>query len=150
MQRFFEDLYQQLAELHDNMKQNIEGLTTEALDWVPGPDMNSLAVLVTHTAEAERYWIGEMVGGDDANRTRSDEFVTGNRTAEDLAAQLDATLAHSKGVLESLTLDDLGKTHHHEQRGEVGISWSLLHTLEHTGQHTGHVQLTRQLWDQRG
>jgi hypothetical protein len=29
------------------------------------------------------------------------------------------------------------------------IAWSLLHALEHTALHLGHMQLTRQLWEQQ-
>ncbi|NIU62141.1 MAG: DUF664 domain-containing protein, partial [Gammaproteobacteria bacterium] len=38
----------------------------------------------------------------------------------------------------------------HPDGREFRVSWSLLHALDHVAQHTGHVQITRQLWDQRG
>jgi len=28
------------------------------------------------------------------------------------------------------------------------VAWALLHALDHTAQHLGHMQITRQLWDQ--
>jgi len=28
----------------------------------------------------------------------------------------------------------------------VGVAWAILHALEHTGIHLGHIQVTQQLW----
>ena len=36
------------AELHADIEKVMENLPVEALDWVPGPEMNSIAVLVVH------------------------------------------------------------------------------------------------------
>jgi ankyrin repeat protein len=30
------------------------------------------------------------------------------------------------------------------------VAWCLAHALEHTALHLGHMQITRQLWEQRG
>jgi len=59
-----EDYLERLQALHESIESAIEGLPQAALDWVPGPDMNSFAVLVTHVAGAERYWIGDVAGRD--------------------------------------------------------------------------------------
>lgn len=150
MQGLLADYFERLTRLHDDIKQAIDALPPEALDWVPGAGMNSLAVLVTHTAQSERYWVGQMAGGDDAGRVRSEEFETRGRTADTLVAHLDASLAHSRRTLEALTLAALDDTRPHPERGEVRVGWSLMHALEHTAMHAGHIQLTRQLWDQRG
>ena len=50
--------------------QAIAGLTPDALDWKPTPDTPSLAVLVTHTCGAERYWVGDVAGRDDSGRLK--------------------------------------------------------------------------------
>ena len=112
--------------------------------------MNSLAVLVTHTASAERFWIGEMAGADPSGRDRAAEFRARGVSAAALSALLDETLAHSLAVLERLTAPDLearrfSPVHQREYR----VAWALVHALEHTALHVGQVQLTRQLWDRR-
>lgn len=43
-----EDYLERLQALHADIECTIEGLPPEALDWVPGPDMNSLGVLAVH------------------------------------------------------------------------------------------------------
>ncbi len=43
-----------LESLHEEFKKQISGLTQEELDWSPGADMNSLAILAAHIAGSER------------------------------------------------------------------------------------------------
>lgn len=145
----FEDYRERLQSLHDDIKQAIAGLPPEALDWTPGPDMNSICVLVVHAAGAERYWIGDVVGEDDAGRDRSAEFRAGGLDAAALAARLDETLAHSRETLARLTLEDLGAVRISRRDGHrFSVAWALAHALEHTALHLGHIQITRQWWDQ--
>ena len=146
-----EGYLERLQALHADIGRTIEGLPQAALDWVPGPEMNSLAVLAVHVAGAERYWIGDVVGGDPSGRDRAAEFHTQGLDAAALQARLAATLAHSQAVLEKLTLADLEATvvSPRDGRGFTG-AWCLAHVLEHTALHLGHVQITHQLWEQRG
>ena len=74
MDPFFKDYYDRLSELHHDLAATIDGLPIEALDWSPGPDINSLSVLVAHTAGSERYWIGEVAGVDLAGSDRPQEY----------------------------------------------------------------------------
>jgi uncharacterized damage-inducible protein DinB len=147
MHGLFADLYARLADLHGDIKAALDGLPPEALDWVPGPDMNSLTVLVMHTTGAERYWIGQMAGGDPVDRVRAEEFQAEALNASALVERLDETLAYCGGILESLTLEDLETVRAHNGK-DYRAAWSLLHALEHTAVHVGHIQMIRQLWDQ--
>lgn len=148
MEPFFKDFYDRLSDLHNDMEAAIDGLSVEALDWMPGPDINSLAVLITHTAGAERYWIGEVAGGDPSARVRSQEFETSGRTAAELQELLARTLAHSQKVLSALTLDDLAEARVAALQGRsCTVAWALLHGLEHTAVHLGHAQVGRQWWE---
>lgn len=140
-----------LVALHESMARALQDLPSEALDWVPGEDMNSLAVLAAHTAGSQRYWIGDVAGQEPSDRVRGDEFRTADVSASELQALLDAALAHSRTVLARLRSDELDESREspmHDRPFTVG--WALMHALEHTAVHTGHMELTRQLWDQRG
>ncbi len=146
----YEAIYERLEIMHQQIAQAIAGLTPEALDWTPGPDVPSLAVLVTHTCGAERYWIGDVAGGDISHRDRDAEFRAADLNTAMLLAHLDEVLAHSKGVLEALTLDDLEAVRVSPRDGrQYTTAWALAHALEHTGIHLGHVQIIRQWWDRR-
>ena len=152
MESFFADYYERLADLHRMAGEAIAGLDEAALDWQPGEEMNSLTVLVTHTAWAERYWVGVMAGGDMVARDRPAEFMAQGQTAVSLQTLLNNTLAHSQQTLTALTVKDLGRgmaSPMHDKR-PFAIGWSLLHALEHTAEHVGQMQLTRQLWEQHG
>ena len=98
-----EDYLTLLKALHDQLGRTIEGLPVAALDWSPGPDMNSLNVLIAHTAGAERYLIGDVVGRDPSGRDRDAEFRARGLDAATLSARLGAALEHSRAVLEHLT-----------------------------------------------
>lgn len=145
-----EDYLERLGTLHEQTKEAIDGLPVGALDWAPGASMNSMAVLVVHLAGAERYWIGDVVGGLPSGRDRAAEFRVSGLDADALRARLDETLAHSRSVLEPLTLEDLSAPRLSPRDGrEVRVAWALAHALQHTALHLGHIQITRQLWDAR-
>jgi uncharacterized damage-inducible protein DinB len=149
MLSIFEAYRERLETIHADIGQAVGGLSPEALDWSPGPEMNSLAVLATHMAGSERYWVGEVAGGDPAHRDRPSEFQTQSQTEAALVARLDASLAHTRAVLERLTLPDLEVKRPAVDRGDVSVAWALFHNLQHLGIHLGQMQLTRQLWEQQ-
>ena len=146
-----EDYLERLQALHADIERTIEGLPPPALDWVPGPDMNSLGILAVHVAGAERYWIGDVVGRDPSGRDRAAEFRMRGLDAATLKVRLTETLAHSQTVLEGLTLPDLEAMQVSPRDGrESTVAWCLAHALEHTALHLGQMQITRQLWEQQG
>jgi uncharacterized damage-inducible protein DinB len=146
-----EDYGERLGALYTALLQTIEGLPAAALDWVPSSDMNSLSVLATHVAGATRYWIGDVAGQDRSDRDREAEFRTRGLETATLKAQLVGALEHSQRVLEGLTLSDLEAPRVSPRDGrQFSVAWCLAHALEHTALHLGHMQLTRQLWDERG
>ncbi|HKZ82371.1 MAG TPA: DUF664 domain-containing protein [Anaerolineae bacterium] len=144
------DYLNRLEVVHADMRRTLEGLPQEALDWSPGPDISSIAVLAAHTAGALRYWIGDVAGQAPSGRDRSAEFRTQDVDAAALIVRLDAALDHSRSVLERLALPDLEATRISLRDGkEYTIAWALAHALEHTAVHLGHMHITRQLWDHR-
>ena len=151
MLKILQDYIDRLQALHADMKRTIDGLSPEALDWTPGPNMNSLAVLVTHASGAERYWMGDVAAGAKATtRDRDAEFRVRDLEAAALQDRLDEVWKVSRDVLDRLAVYDLEavRTAPRDRR-EVTVAWALWHTLEHTAIHLGHMQLVRQLWEQR-
>ena len=128
----------------------LQTLTLDAVNWRPddGSDdhaMNSIAILAMHTAGAEHFWIGEVVGGLPATRDRDAEFETKVADTAVLCQTLAKVGQQSRTVLESLTQEDLDG--HREARGRlIPVRWSILHVIDHTSLHLGHIQLTTQLW----
>lgn len=154
MHPFFQDYLQRLTNLHQDILHAIEGMPPEALDWTPiqetTGDMNSINVLVTHLCGAERYWIGEVACGDNSGRVRTEEFQVSGMDAGILTAKIIGATQYAQSALETLSIDNLARdgTSHHDRR-VFTVGWALLHALEHTAVHLGHIQITRQLWDEK-
>jgi uncharacterized damage-inducible protein DinB len=145
----FEAYLDRLTMLHTEIRRTIEGLPPEVLDWLPGPEMSSLAVLAEHVAGSQRFWVGEVAGGDPAHRNRPAEFQTHGLDEAALLSRLDASLAHTRATLEKLTMPDLEVRRPGMDGEEVTAAWALFHNLQHLGTHLGQMQLTRQLWEQQ-
>jgi uncharacterized damage-inducible protein DinB len=138
-----EDLRWQVGEL-------IADLPAEALNWRPieGDEehaTNSLAVLAAHVAGAEHFWIAEVIGGYPSTRDRDGEFVSQVTDASELVRRLEESGAEMRAVFSTLSEADLDGTR--EARGRtVTVRWCILHVIDHTALHLGHMQITYQLW----
>jgi uncharacterized damage-inducible protein DinB len=149
MTTFFDDLNNRFREMHSDILKAMEGLPIAALDWVPGAEINSLAVLVTHLTGAERYWIGLAVN-ETLERDREAEFRAKGLNGLELKAFVVSADEYNLDALARLSLPDLEVVRHSPRNDKsFTVGWCLMHALEHTCQHTGHITLTRQLWDLR-
>jgi uncharacterized damage-inducible protein DinB len=149
MSSFIDEYLSLLHELHSEIEKSLIGLPTQALDWTPGPETNSLAVLVVHLTGAERFWVGDVALGDPSNRVRAAEFKAAGLAPEALITRLRDADEYIRHAIESLSLADLEalRTNPHDGR-QFSVAWCLLHVLEHTATHMGHIELTSQLWRQ--
>jgi len=147
MKPFFADFYARLSSVHDEIDRVLADLPQAALDWSPGPEMNSPTVLAAHIAGAERYLLGDVIAVDPSGREREAEFATAGKDGAELRALLATTLAYSERVLDELTLADLGEQRTSPRSGQShSVAWTLLHALDHVAEHMAHLQMTRQLW----
>lgn len=148
MQPFYEDFLGLLEERHNEILGALEGLLPAALDWSPGKGMNSISVMVFHLTGAERYWIGDVVAGEPSGRDRAAEFKVHEVGVDVLKKRLKDNITYARKVLDKLTLQDLETELTSPRDGQKEtVAWALIHALEHTTNHLGHIQLTRQLWD---
>ncbi len=147
---FYEALADRFHDLHTQIKNELDALSPDALDWVPGPEMNSASVIITHLTGAERFLISDVIMQVSSNRNREAEFAVKEVSQQDLLHRLDDNEAFLRATFEELTLEDLAterlNPHHNNQ---VNVAWALLHALDHVGLHLGHLQMTAQLWHQR-
>ena len=138
---------ERLEDLQHRLHKEVQDLPAEAMDWSPGPQMNSVAVLLAHI-------VGLLHEGMDIaldhppNRVREQEFQTRGALGAEMLRRLDAVIDYARGALPRLGLEDLGKERKDED-GPVTCGWALLHALEHAYLHLGHVQVTCQMWRQR-
>ena len=124
---------------------------TDLNEWKPRQDLadiNTFYALGMHTVASGEYWLLHGAGAQATNRNRDAEFHARGSLA-DLRARFDTWLANSREVLRSLTEEDLGREVNVRDRPDekFTIADCIVHTIEHTATHVGHLQIQRQLWD---
>jgi uncharacterized damage-inducible protein DinB len=148
MKKFFKEYLGILETCHNEIIDAMHGLSLDALDWVPGPDMNSITVLVYHLTGAERFWLGDVIAQTPSGRDRDGEFRVANIGMDALKTRLDQNLEFARSTLATMSLTDLQETRTSPRDGRtVTVGWALLHALEHSVQHLGNIEITRQLRD---
>ncbi|HEV2108164.1 MAG TPA: DinB family protein [Thermomicrobiales bacterium] len=139
------DLYRSV---HEQLRQIIQDMDDEELNWSPGPEMNSVAVLVTHTLASELDTL-TFVRDVPNERDRESEFQVEAASASDLLASLDradAVLAEHAGALGPGQLDAIRTRPGRDP--QQGVHW-LINNYGHAREHLGHAQLTKLLYEQR-
>ena len=110
MQAFFRDYVNLLQQSHNEILEALEGLPSDALDWSPGRNMNSISVLVFHLTGAERYWIGDVAAQNPKERDRDAEFRVHDVGVDVLKKRLEDNLEYARNALEKFTIQDLETT----------------------------------------
>ena len=137
-----------LGQLHDQVRQEIEGLDDVGLNWSPGPGTNSIATTVVHMVGSEAETV-RCVAGVPVVRDREGEFRGGRQSRDDVLRQLrmaDELIAELHGAIgmhhlrRRVTLPTLPAA---ERRS--GLTW-LVGVYGHGREHVGHIQLTKQLF----
>jgi uncharacterized damage-inducible protein DinB len=139
-----------IEDLHRQISGLIAELPAQAMNWRPieGKDdhaTNSMAVIATHIAGAEHFWIAEVVGGRPKTRNREAEFATVATSATEIIRILDKTALETREVFSALGESDLNGTRQAIDRS-LPVRWCILHIIDHLALHLGHMQLTYQLW----
>ena len=146
----FADYLKELEALYTDAAKAINGVPQEALDWVPAPGTNAIAVLIAHMTGAQRFLVGDMIGDIPSNRNRQAEFDAKGLDQAALTAMMSHAMSVSRDTLAKLTLADLALTQPHVKDGRsFTTTFALNHALAHCGVHVGHIQMTRQMWDMK-
>lgn len=145
-----ETLRASLDKHRDAVLWKLEGLDDEQLRRPMTPSGTSLLGLVKHLASVEYGWFVETFGG------KVEPLWFDPYTEEDMAAGEDDTTARitefygraraaADSVIAELPLDHLGQP---AWRGHsVSLRWVLVHMIEETARHSGHMDIVRELID---
>ncbi|MDA8064585.1 MAG: DinB family protein [Thermaerobacter sp.] len=120
------------------------GMAEEELNWSPARGVNSAGALLVHLAAAQRYWIGQVIGGRDSHRDRPAEFVPRILEQAAVLREYRETNAAADGVLEGLSDADLDR----EVEGAGGrttVREVLLRLIAHFAHHRGQLLLLKRL-----
>lgn len=143
---------ERFRELRGNALKTLDGLDSGGLNFKPTrKNTNSLFILATHLLGSERYWIHQVVGQRAVERDRDAEFRARGKNADALKAAFDEATGTTDGILAALTSADFDKDRETNREGRLRTArWCVLHMIEHYSEHGGHMNLTRQLWEERG
>ena len=148
MDSFISDYIERFRYLCVETHSVLDRLPDEALDWTPTDTMNSATVLITHMMGATRYWIGDVAYGEQSVRIRDNEFKAKGVGGEHLRESISACIAFIEQKLTTLTVADLAEERHADRLGRsFTIGWCLLHALEHTAIHVGHLHQLVELYE---
>ena len=137
-----------LQHLRDSAVFKLEGLNAAQLRWRPTSTANSLGMIVVHLGYAERLWIRAIFAGETMDmqwRSHMFELPDGWGYDEIVAFYRDET-AKVDGVLDGATSFDLPSA---GDLRPTTLRWAVLHLVEETARHAGHMDITRELLDGR-
>ena len=120
---------------------------------VPSSPLMTVAGVVAHLAHCEDLWFRECFLGERAtgrgfgpDAGDDDDFRVEGVTLAEVLADYEAACARSDAVFATHGLDDTGSTAIHRV-GDATLRWMVLHMLEETARHAGHLDLLREMLD---
>jgi hypothetical protein len=128
----------------------LEGLDDEQLRRSPVPSGTSLLGLVKHLAAVEYGWFCDTFGRDteplpfDDDDPDADLRIEPGETTEDVLAFYGRARAAADRAIGELDIEDTGTAWFGEA---VTMRWVLIHMVEETARHAGHVDILRELID---
>jgi hypothetical protein len=134
-------------DLHRELREVLADLDTDALNWSPGPDTNSIGVLVVHLLASEVEMLYSVCGLPN-ERDRPAEFATRTHTAADLLLHIETVEAALEHLGQNISDDDLRalRTSPNKPTPRPGFLW-LVTNYGHAREHRAHIQLTKQIYD---
>jgi uncharacterized damage-inducible protein DinB len=136
------------------IERKVEGLSGDDASRVVTPSGLSPLGIVQHLAYVERSWFRKRLTGE-----RVETLHQGDDNAVqfelDPGTSVDSVLAfyrdeceRSRAIVADAALDDVS-VDEHPVYGQVTLRWILVHMIEETARHAGHLDLMREQIDGR-
>jgi uncharacterized damage-inducible protein DinB len=135
------------------VQRKVEDLTLEEASRVRTPSGVSLLGIVRHLGCVERGWFRSRFAGEEV------ELAGGSDNSADFRLGLEDTVAsvlagyqdeieHSRRIAARASLDDVS-VYEHRIYGGVTLRWILVHMVEESARHAGHLDILREQLDGR-
>ena len=136
------------------VENKVDGLGLDEAGRIMTPTGISLLGVIRHLGWVERGWFQEVFAGDevesiDSDEDNSPEFVLGSDdSVESIVAFYRGEVKRSRQIAAASALDDLSaRTTSFGDR--VSLRWILVHMVEETARHAGHLDIMREMIDGR-
>lgn len=125
------------------------GLDRDGATQVATPSGVTVLGILRHLTVVEARWFKLHLAGDPDVPPPEDSFaVAPDLTVEDAIAAYEETCATSRAIAADLGLDAVGAVPQ-KHLGTVTLRYVLVHMIEETGRHLGHMDVLRELTDGR-
>jgi Protein of unknown function (DUF664) len=132
------------------VERKAEGLTLVQASEPMTPSGLTVLGTVKHLAGVERLWLRWRFAGEDIAVQTGDNAVTFELDPADTIDSVLADYRHQvdcgRAITAGAALDDVS-AREHELFGSVSLRWVLVHLLEETARHAGHLDLMRERID---
>jgi uncharacterized damage-inducible protein DinB len=145
-----ESLYVALDRHRDAVLWKLEGLDDEQLRRPMTPTGTNLLGLVKHMASVEYGWFCETFGREtealpfDPDDPDADLRVEPHESSDDIVAFYGRARAAADDVIRELDVEAEGTAWFGDT---VTMRWVLIHMIEETARHAGHMDIVRELID---
>ena len=144
----------------DSVLAIVDGLAEEHWQTSVVPSGWTVAGVVEHLGGAERHWFQQVINGHedelpwDQGLPEYDPKAPQvcDRPSADVRAYYEEQCRRSDQVLARVSMSDRPKGKHGDPQMDAGITtvrWVVLHMIEETAAHSGHLGIARELLDGR-
>lgn len=143
----FETACKVLKDLHAEILALLEAVGSEGMNWTSEiNDVNSMYAIANHTILSQYWWIQENLNREKIERNRPAEFTARADNVNNLRNLYKEIETLTRSVLENVPQQETQALREVKQR-QVTVEWIVLHVIEHTALHLGHMQLMKQIWE---
>jgi uncharacterized damage-inducible protein DinB len=145
-----QSLHVSLDRHRDAVLWKLEGLDEEQARRPMTPSGTSLLGLVKHLGAVEYGWFCETFGREsepmpfDEDDESADLRAEPHETTADIVAFYGRARAAADRVIDELAVEDVGTAWFGDA---VSLRWVLIHMVEETARHAGHMDVVRELID---
>lgn len=119
---------------------------------LPSSPLMTVAGLISHLRWTEQTWFEVLFLGGPADGPQFDEatedldMIVDDVPLAQLLAEYRAQWERSNEIVAAHSLDDIGKHPDFKSAG-ASLRWMVIHMVEETGRHAGHLDIVRELLD---
>lgn len=143
-------LHVSLNRHRDAVLWKLEGVDDESLRRPMTPSGTTMLGLAKHLGYVEFGWFSATFGREvepmtfDENDPEADLRIEPGETTADVLAFYARARAASDRIIEEVGIEELGTAWYGET---VTLRWVLIHMIEETARHAGHIDILRELID---